>query len=197
MPRDFTPSVTGMLGPARSAVPSPASVWEDLERQLGVRLPDDYKEIIGSYAPVQLNGHLFLAHPSTDRWNLGEWVRETVEVFSRSDLTEAECPGFPDGPLFGGPSGLIPLVDTDRGEYVFGVVDGASGEWRLMTCDGDEQDFHEYHMSFSEWIYRYLIGEDMFGSDSAVFYPGPIVFESLPMVESERSTRWLGPERGM
>lgn len=43
MPRDVTDSVTGMLGPARSAVPSPAPAWEDLEKGLGVQLPDDYK----------------------------------------------------------------------------------------------------------------------------------------------------------
>jgi hypothetical protein len=168
-----------------------------LETELGVQLPADYKLLVDGYGPVQVNGHLFFGHPATSRWNLAEEVRKTVEAFSRSDLTEAECPGFPDGPLFGGPSGLIPLVDTDRGEYVFGAVDAASGEWRLLTCDGDEQDFYEYHMSFSEWLYRYLIGEDMFGSGSAVFYPGPIVFESMPMTASDRSVTWHGPERGM
>lgn len=196
MSRNFTESVIGMLGPTRNVLPS-ASAWDRLEGELGVQLPDDYKEIIGSYAPVQLNWHLSLGHPSTHRWNLGKWMRGTVEAFSRSDLSEAECPGFPDGPLLGGPSGLIPLVSTDRGEYAFGVVDAAFGEWRILSCDGDEQDFYEYHMEFSEWLYRYLVGEDMFGPGSAVFYAGPIVFESMPMTESERSSTWRGPERGM
>jgi hypothetical protein len=37
----------------------------------------------------------------------------------------------------------------------------------------------------------------MFGPDSAVLHPGPVVFESMPMAASERSTQWHGPERGM
>lgn len=172
------------------------SEWVELERRLACQLPDDYKEIVGTYGPVQINGHLFLNHPSTHRWNLGDWIAETVEAFSGSDLSEAACPGFPGGPRFGGPAGLIPLIDTDRGEYLFGVGIGSSDE-RLLACDGDEQDFYEYRMSFSEWLYRYLIGEDMFGPESGVFYPGPVVFESMPMSESERSTKWFGPPRGM
>jgi hypothetical protein len=162
-----------------------------------VRLPDDYKQLIETYAPVQLNEHLFLSHPATPRWNLGEWIEQTVAAFSRSDLTDARCPGFPSGPRFGGPDGLVPLAGTDRGEYVFGVVGGPSGEWRLLTCGGNEKDFYEYQLSFSEWMYRYLVGEDMFGPDSAVFYPGPVVFESLPMGEDDPFLTWHGPERGM
>ncbi|MGQ4344093.1 SMI1/KNR4 family protein [Streptomyces sp. SAS_275] len=153
--------------------------------------------IVENYAPVQLNGHLFLNHPVTPRWNLGEWMADTIESFTRSDLSGVVCPGFSDGPSFGGPSGLIPLLDTDRGEYAFGVAGPGAGEWRILVCDGDEPDFYEYRMCFSEWLYRYLIGEDMFGPDSAVFYPGPVAFESMPMVPGELSRTWQGPARGM
>ncbi|MEV0694528.1 hypothetical protein [Streptomyces sp. NPDC050388] len=59
MSRDFTESVIRTLGEAGNA-PASAAAWDDLERELGVRLPDDYKEIVGRYAPVQLNGHLFV-----------------------------------------------------------------------------------------------------------------------------------------
>ncbi|MET8828551.1 SMI1/KNR4 family protein [Streptomyces sp. NPDC004610] len=199
MQLNYTDAVMEMLGERTSPVPFVGS-WDDLESELGVRLPEDYKRILEKYAPVQLNGHVFLEHPHTRRWNLGQWMRGTVEAFSRSKFTEDDCPTMPGGPVFGGPAGLIPLLSTDRGEYLFGIarmVGSHSGEWILLSCDGDEQGFYEYRMSFSEWFYRHLIGESMFGPGSAVFYPGPIVFESMPMTYEERSVSWQGPERGM
>ncbi|MFJ9656991.1 SMI1/KNR4 family protein [Streptomyces griseoflavus] len=195
MSRNFTDSVFRMLGAARNASPNAAG-WGDLELGLGVRLPDDYKEILGRYAPVQLNVHLFFMHPSTGRWNLGQWMRETTEVFSRSDLTYVERLGFAGSP-FGAPAGLVPLLDTDRGENLFGAVEEGTGEWRFFSCNGDEPLYYEHRASFSEWLYRYLIGEDMFGPGSGIFYPGPIVFESMPMEDGEPSIAWEGPARGM
>ncbi|CAM5333497.1 hypothetical protein SHIRM173S_02929 [Streptomyces hirsutus] len=52
-------------------------------------------------------------------------------------------------------------------------------------------------MSFSEWLYRYLVGEDMFGQGDGVFHPGPIVFESMPLSETDTTVSWEGPDRGM
>ncbi|MFG3552732.1 hypothetical protein [Streptomyces sp. NPDC047725] len=123
-------------------------------------------------------------------------MMETIQAFSHSDLQDLKRRGFPDSP-FGAPSGLIPLLDTDRGENLFGIADADTGGWRLFSCDGDEALYHEYDMSFSEWLHRYLVGEDMFGPGSGVFYAGPIVFESRPMSETEPMTSWEGPERGM
>ncbi|MEV6758184.1 SMI1/KNR4 family protein [Streptomyces sp. NPDC051214] len=184
-----------MLGaPDRSHVSSVA--WGRLERRLGVPLPDDYKTLVDAYGPIQLNGHLYLCHPGTARWNLSDWMESTVSNFQEIDLSDAECPGFPSGPVFGVANGLIPLADTDRGEYVFGVVGGGSDAWRLLVCDGEEPDFYEYRMPFSEWLFRYFEGEDMFGPDSAVFYPGPVVLESLPLSEGERVIVRSGPSRG-
>ncbi|WP_393954744.1 SMI1/KNR4 family protein [Streptomyces murinus] len=174
----------GLLGSGRG-IHASAGAWEQLEGELGVVLPGDYKQVVDGYGPVQINGHLFLSHPATRSWNLGAWMKSTVDAFSASDLSDARCPGFPHGPVFGAPAGLIPLVDTDRGEYAFGVVDEADGTWRILACNGDEQDFYEYRMPFAEWLYRYLTGEDMFGPGSAVFYPGPVVFEPMPMAAGD------------
>ncbi|HET6353473.1 hypothetical protein [Streptomyces sp.] len=52
-------------------------------------------------------------------------------------------------------------------------------------------------MSFAEWLYRYLIGEDMAGPNSSAFYPGPVQLRRLPMTADERSEPWSGPDRGM
>lgn len=77
------------------------------------------------------------------------------------------------------------------------MVDHADGTWRILACNGDEQDFYEYRMPFGEWLYRYLTGEDMPGPGSAVFYPGPVVFESMPMAAGDEPITWIGPDRGM
>ncbi|MFD0207682.1 hypothetical protein ACFVH9_00670 [Streptomyces hirsutus] len=52
-------------------------------------------------------------------------------------------------------------------------------------------------MSFSEWLYRYLVGEDMFDRGSGVFHPGTIVFESMPTSETDTMVSWKGPDCGM
>jgi hypothetical protein len=123
-------------------------------------------------------------------------VPGTTSKFSRSDLQDLEHRGLPGSP-FGAPAGLIPLLDTDRGENLFGLADADTGAWRLFSCGGDEALYYEYDMSFSEWLHRYLVGEDVFGPRSGVFYAGPIVFEGMPMSETEPLTSWEGPERGM
>ncbi|MGF0175933.1 hypothetical protein ACQF36_37355 [Streptomyces sp. Marseille-Q5077] len=51
-------------------------------------------------------------------------------------------------------------------------------------------------MSFAEWLYRYLIGEDMAGPNSSAFYPGPVKLEHLP-TSHEHPEPWCGPDRGM
>ncbi|GAA3482167.1 hypothetical protein GCM10018966_066990 [Streptomyces yanii] len=50
---------------------------------------------------------------------------------------------------------------------------------------------------FGEWLYRYLIGEDMTGPNSAAFYPGPVQMRYLPMPVDEHPEPWYGPDRGM
>lgn len=191
MSTTYVDRVRAMLGPAGSTHADPAA-WQALEGELGVELPGEYKTLIDLYGPLQVNEHLFLSHPATDAWNLGKWMRSTVDAFRQSRLQG------PEGEIrFGGPDGLVPLASTDRGEYVFGVR-GRNGEgWTLMACDGNEPDFFAYRMEYAEWLYRYLIGESMFGPETEVFYPGPVIMETLPVGQSEESRVLHGPDRGM
>lgn len=126
------------------------SAWRALESELGAQLPPDCKLLVDGYGPIQVNGHLYLSHPATERWNLGRWIASTISAFERGDLSNAECPGFKNGPIFGGPDGLIPLAGTDCGEYVFGAVQGDDSKWRILACGGDGRDFCEYQINFPE-----------------------------------------------
>ncbi|SCK53103.1 hypothetical protein YUYDRAFT_06940 [Streptomyces sp. ScaeMP-e48] len=191
MSPNYVDRVISMLGPSGNSHADPAA-WQRLENELGVELPGEYKTLIDLYGPLQVNEHLFLSHPATDMWNLGKWMRSTVDAFRGSRLRG------PEGEIrFGGPDGLVPLASTDRGEYVFGVHGRNSEGWTLMACDGNEPDFFEYRMGYAEWLYRYLIGESMFGPETEVFYPGPVIMETLPMGQGEESRVLHGPDRGM
>ncbi|GAA3482166.1 hypothetical protein GCM10018966_066980 [Streptomyces yanii] len=80
---------------------------------------------------------------------------------------------------FGTPDGLIPLASTDQGAAIFlapevhGFPDG-------VVAQGAEGEWAGHPMSFAEWLYRNLIGENMAGWDSAAFYPGPSCWSTCP-----------------
>ncbi|MFD3537617.1 hypothetical protein [Streptomyces sp. NPDC058661] len=65
------------------------------------------------------------------------------------------------------------------------MAQGAEGEWA------------GHPMVFTEWLYRYLIGEEMAGWDSATFYPGPVWLEYLSTGPGERIREAYGSARGM
>lgn len=176
--------------------------WRKLESALGAGLPADYKEIVDAYAPVHINGHLYLHHPATERWNLGEQIRTTSESWSQIEWDEGEPEGDPRVSLgvtdlvFGTSDGLIPIASTDRGESIFYAPRGALGAGSLFIENG-EGEFFEYSFSFAEWLYLWLTGEEVTGPGGSAFYPGPVALQDLPMTPTERPETRYGPPRGM
>ncbi|MCX4534870.1 SMI1/KNR4 family protein [Streptomyces sp. NBC_00841] len=200
---DYLPAVFAMLGPAEERFADPAA-WLSLEDELGRTLPADYKRIVDAYAPVQINGHLCLSHPASDWRNLGEEIRSTSATWSES-AWEFYVTGPDDDPRvfcnlpqlsFGTAEGLVPLASTDQGAAVFGApqVHGFSDG---VVVQGEEGDWVAHSMTFAEWLYRYLIGEEMAGWDSATFYPGPVRLEYPPAGPGQRTRQASGPARGV
>ncbi|MFI8103746.1 SMI1/KNR4 family protein [Streptomyces sp. NPDC086023] len=199
---DYPAATMAMLGPAQNRYADPTA-WDRLHAQLGIRLPTDYQTLVDAYAPIRLNGHLYLLHPATGRWNLGEWMTDTIRAWSdvpwdELDLDADEDPRVLFGLTelsFGTRTGLWPVASTDRGETIFLMAAGDRAPWFLV--DDGEGGWAWYYMSFAEWLYRYLIGEDMAGPNTSAFYPGPVQLCRLPMTADERPEPWSGPDRGM
>jgi hypothetical protein len=197
---DYLAAVLEMLGPAQNRYADPAA-WDRLHAELGIELPPDYRALVDAFAPIQINGHLYLSHPATERWNLGQDIRSTIKAWSEvpwddlhldPDEDPRQLFGL-DELSFGTRNGLWPIASTDRGETIFLI---AAPEAPRLLVSYDET-WAEHRMSFAEWLYRYLIGEDMSGPNSAAFYPGPVKLERLPMSADERTEPWYGPDRGM
>lgn len=171
-----------------------------LHAELGIRLPTGCQTLVDAYAPIQLNGHLYLHHPATERWNPGQDIQDTIRAWSEvswDDLDPDEDPRLLSGLTelsFGTRNGLWPIAGTDRGETLFLVAadDAALG---LLVEDG-EGSWARFEMSFAERLHRCLVGEDMTGPDTSAFYPGPVQLCRLPMTADERPEPWSGPDRG-
>ncbi|WP_432128382.1 SMI1/KNR4 family protein [Streptomyces sp. bgisy082] len=182
---DHRRAVAALLGEPRDVFAGHCA-WRGIEEDLGVPLPQDYKQLVDAYAPVRINGHLYLEHPANEFYRLGQWISETL------DDVESEGLGRNDA---GEASGLIPLACTDRGEYVFAAPGNDGERWRVLSRSRDEPEFYEHRMSFSEWLCKYLEGGEMFGPGHAVPPNGPVRMESLPTAAGERISEWYGPER--
>ncbi|MGX4734656.1 SMI1/KNR4 family protein [Kitasatospora griseola] len=214
MPDRLT-EVLAVLGPGEHRF-ADAAAWAELEAGLGMALPKDFKAVVDAHAPIRINHHLYLHHPATDRWNLGKWIRETAQAWADVDFDEEEWEDPEEDPrtalglsevTFGTAGGLIPIAGTDRGEYVFLAPlphddsdddsDGGDGDapgLRICVVDQDVC-WYEYRMSFTEWLHRYLAGEDMGGPNSSAFYPGPVDVQYLPMSRDDRPAARSGPAR--
>ncbi len=197
---DYLAAVMEMLGPAQNRHADPAA-WDRLHAELGIQLPPDYRVLVDAFAPIEINGHLYLSHPATEWWNLGEYIRSTIKAWSEVpwddlDLDAAEDPRILfglDELSFGTPNGLWPIASTDRGEIIFLLATPDDPRF-LVSFD---ETWAEHRISFAEWLYHYLVGEDMTGPNSAAFYPGPVKLRHLPVSAGERPEPWYGPDRGM
>ncbi|MFJ5231172.1 SMI1/KNR4 family protein [Kitasatospora sp. NPDC088391] len=165
-------SLLGEPGVNRS-YPEP---WAEMEREFGVELPADFREVVDAYGSVLINDQLYLEHPAGPLpHNLQKSVRDNLDFWEEEDSTE-----FLPGPVGAGPGELMPIATGRTSETVFlRVPAGPSSPWRVLVQEFDSFSWALYEMTFGEWLLAYLRGEDVmagsrnFGSDGAFYEPLP------------------------
>ncbi|MFE7588085.1 hypothetical protein ACFU6K_01705 [Kitasatospora sp. NPDC057512] len=191
---EFIDRIFRLIGPGgRNSVS--AEAWCAVSHAAGVELPDDYKQIVETYAPVCLSSHLTIRHPDTEFFNLAAWLSSSLADLAVLDWIANDGPEYHgEVPTFGGPYGLIPVASTDRRETVFLRQRAAeTGDWVVVSLAADGGVFHEFEQSFSEWLFRYLSGEEMVGRNSAIRHRDRLLVENLPKFPGDIVTSRRGP----
>jgi hypothetical protein len=130
--------------------------WDELELELGVHFPEDFRRFSDAYGPVLINNQVDIGHPGVERGNLGKTIRRTIEAWASAP--EDEVP-YPVG---SGPGELLPWGGASSGETIFfRVPEKGSTGWAVGVYEHDEGTYREYMMTFNEWMLSYLRGEDM------------------------------------
>ncbi|WP_309140640.1 SMI1/KNR4 family protein [Streptomyces sp. PKU-EA00015] len=151
------PEITALLGEPRFNW-SDLAPWIQLERELGVEFPADFRKIVDAYGSIEINGQLYLNHPAGHLLHdLGTMIRMDLELWREEDMAE-----FLPSPVGAKPGELMPVATATTGEAIFlRVPDDPSSPWRVVVQEFDSPAWTLYEMTFSEWLLAYLKGEDV------------------------------------
>jgi hypothetical protein len=130
-----------------------AGPWEPIEAELGTPLPQEYKDIVRVYGSGQFLEFFGLYMPkSRDRW-----VRLATAVPSA-------CSAFEDDKdlpfaLWPAPGGLVPIGQTDNGDYLFLRPSDSLTSWEVVVWDRGDLDFRAINCGLTDFIVGLATGK--------------------------------------
>jgi hypothetical protein len=168
--------------------PVPVAIdWEAVEGWLGVRLPDDYKELASGYGPLYFGDWIWIHVPCAEdgRFDYGEWLGSTHREARGKvqELPEDERPAVhPD------PGGLLAWGYTRNTDVLFWdtSVSMDPNEWTVVVhhADGIPHEglrrvhpfdpglmrWHHYDLTLGEYLRHTVRAERELPSP-----PGPVI----------------------
>jgi hypothetical protein len=149
----------------RQIVPPPANPvatgspdrWEQVEAELGTRLPDDYKQLIHTYGFGEFSGFFVVYDPfvAGERGNLLFERHDTLQVYNdmrETALEPMEHPPYPE------PGGVLPMGQTTNGDHLFWITRGEPDEWPVLLSEtGFAEEVHR--CTATEFIVLALTGQ--------------------------------------
>ncbi|WP_330334492.1 Lsr2 family protein [Streptomyces sp. NBC_00536] len=149
-------ALTALCPPPESVPPAPD--WNQVERELGMRLPQDYKELVATYGPGQFCGFISLHQP----YGAGEWtdltgplparLREQIEQVRHSTRTP--------WPLPHDPQHLFAMGTTANGDYLFWVTqpDTTPDAWAVAVNEALRAPWFTYPGTLTDFLLAILTG---------------------------------------
>ncbi len=141
------------------AVPPPAAPpvtfdgpWAPIEAQLGVVLPQDYKDFMRLYGFGVFLEFLGIHAPnvSSRHARLVERAREICD-----DLRDEERPYS----LWPEPGGLLPFGRTDNGDYLCWLMQGAPADWTVVVWSRGFYRFEAFDCDMTGFLAGLATGE--------------------------------------
>jgi hypothetical protein len=170
----------------REMVPPPAEIFEvgdrdsfaKVEAELGLMLPEDYKQVVQTYGSGQWQGFWYILNPFTQNeflnfvcqskmlrpknWSTLDSERE------RRESTKGIYP-YPN-PIYPEPGGIIPWALTDNGGRFFWLTKTRPEDWPTIYYPDRSPDFIKYPVSCAELLFKAVAGilpifAEEFGND--------------------------------
>ncbi|MDQ0797540.1 SMI1/KNR4 family protein [Streptomyces sp. B1I3] len=132
--------------------------WQAVERDLGVELPADYKELIHDYGGSNWDDYLYILEPGcpNENYNLLEWAANQAEDLEdlwqfEKKPAELEIEG----------SRVIPWATTDNGECLYWLVRPGlePDQWTVMVNEARGDRWEHFPVTCTQFLASSLDGE--------------------------------------
>ncbi|MFN7141755.1 MAG: SMI1/KNR4 family protein [Limisphaerales bacterium] len=137
--------------------------WNEVEKQIGVRPPPDYQQLLAAYGsgfvgldqfdPYWLVVRSPLSEPGYG--NLIDAFRTATALLSEQ---KAEFPQYVPFPILPTPGGLFPFAHDSCGYEYYWLTRGNPSEWPLIIDNGSG-NYIELKMSFIDFVLSLVRGE--------------------------------------
>ena len=145
--------------------------WDEVERSLGLGLPDDYKEIVSRFPTGHFQGFLRVLRPGDRGGAPSEYLGYYSHRLDDMRVWRADEPGRFPYPIFPESGGLIPWGETIRGDLFFWLTDLPDpNSWPVIVTDYEFSNWKKVSKGLAGFLCDVVTGRfdgQPYGADSA------------------------------
>ncbi|MFE6510214.1 hypothetical protein ACFVDI_21130 [Nocardioides sp. NPDC057767] len=154
--------------------------WGSIEGEMGLVLPDDYKNLCESFGVGEFSGYVTVLSAATVTYpTIAEWWKDSVSD-AASGLDPFPAYLDPYSLFRGDGSGLIYWGGSEEAQfYWLAGDDWPANTWRIVARESTVDPWHEFDFGVAEFIYLVLCDASFPLSVASLARPSFVEFELL------------------
>ena len=126
--------------------------WISVEDNLGIKLPESYKQIASIYGEGAFDGFLWVLNPTGNNKNLN--FEMSKYMISAYQSLKDEFPDYYPRNIFPDIDSFFPWALTDNGETLVWIIESDDCEkWSIGIHSADQGQEEVYNMNTVEFLY--------------------------------------------
>ena len=131
--------------------------WGSIEGEMGLILPDDYKNLCESFGVGEFSGYVTVLSAATATYpTIAEWWKDSV---NEAELALDPFPEYldPYSHFCGDGRGLIYWGGSEEAQFYWLADDSLpANEWRIVARESAVDPWHEFDLGVAEFIFLVL-----------------------------------------
>lgn len=144
----------------------------EAEANLGLLLPNDYRQFIQHYGTGSIEGFLRILNPSSKYANANLVAAARDDNFDGYRPMRSEWPEEYQFARYPEPGGLLPWSHSIDGDILYWLTQGDCDTWPIIVWSRGDRLFHSFNTSMVDFILDFVAkgaGRDLFGSSSDLY----------------------------